>query len=147
MERSELEAQIKKFKSRRLKARLANYGTFISIFLTLSTFARGFTSASLVSFLLIFPLPIYFGLQSIKLTRKSRAIKEHLSTLESSVSLLESKFSFGKFLSQPNLAFRLSCILFFVVLFTTFARLRLSAQTGTPDPTLSYQTHAVSRTP
>lgn len=142
MQPQELEIQIKKFKSRRLKTRLANYGTLVSIFLTLSIFADGFTPASLISFLLLLPLPLYFVLQSLKLGRKSRDLKTRMESLCDLISgLTPPKFSMRKFITQPSFAFRLSLILFFLVFFTTFSRLR------TPDPTLSYQPYAVSRTP
>lgn len=123
MDRSELESQIAKYKSRRLKTRLANYSTFISIFLALSTFSNGYHLSSLFSLLLLLPLLAYFALQSLKLTRKTQALKTRMVYLRQMISgLTPPKFSFRQFLTQPNLAFRLSCILFFLVLFTTLAR-------------------------
>jgi hypothetical protein len=81
------------------------------------------------------PLPLYFALQSFKLYHKTIKSKAHLAFLQSSIANLGSQFSFGKFISQPNLAFRLSLVLFFLVLFTTLARLRA------PDPTLTESTN------
>ena len=140
MDKSELLTQIDKYKARRLKARLANYGTFVSIFLTLSIFAGGYQLSSLFSFLLILPLLLYFTLQSLRLARKSRTAKAHLSTLESNISLLESKFSFREFLTQPNFAFRLSLFLFLITIFTTFARLRAPE----PSPAVTYHLEPAS---
>ena len=131
MNPEELAQQIAKFKSRRHKTRLAYFCTLISLFLTFSSFASGITLYSLASFLLILPLPLYFTLQSYKLTRKSRSVQERLSTQESTCLAPDSPFSFTKFISQPSFAFRLSLLLFFLVFFTTLARTR------TPDPTLT----------
>lgn len=119
MEREEIGRQIAKFKARRLKARLANYGTFVSIFLTLSILSSGYHLSSLFSFLLMLPLPLYFALQSYKLYHKIKSTHQPLA-----IDHQPSKFSFREFLTQPNLAFRLSLILFFLVGFTTLARLR-----------------------
>lgn len=150
MQPQDIETQIRKFKSRRQKTRLAHYSFFISLFLTLSVFANGFTLSALFSFLLLLPLNLYFSLESFRLYRKSRSIKERLSHLESSISLLESKFSLRKFISQPSLSFRLTCLLFFVVLFTTFARIRTPSPSvamsegGDPTLTMSNQSLTIS---
>lgn len=129
-----MDNQIAKYKARKVKTRLAYYGTLISLFLTFSVFGRGITFSSLVSLLLILPLPAYFLLQSLKLTRKNRQFKTHLAKLESGIWQIEAKFSLGKFLSQPNFAFRLSLALLFLVLFTTLARTRQLD----PNPAISY---------
>jgi hypothetical protein len=134
MNPQEIKAQIVKFKARRLKARLANYSLFTSILLSLSIFTRGVNSSSLVSFLIILPLPLYFALQSLKLASKTRTLKERISTLESHITQLESRFSFIKFLTQPGFTFRLSLILFFLVCLTTFARVRAT----NTNPSISY---------
>ena len=94
MNPEELAQQIAKFKSRRHKTRLAYFCTLISLFLTFSSFASGITLYSLASFLLILPLPLYFTLQSYKLTRKSRSVQERLSTQESTCLAPDSQFSF-----------------------------------------------------
>lgn len=119
MNPEELAKQIRKFKSRQIKTRLAYYGTLLSLFLALSAFGRGATISSLISFLLILPLPLYFFLQSLKLYRKN---KTRMIPLSGIISGLSSRFSFGKFISQPGFAFRLSLVLFFLVIFTTLAR-------------------------
>lgn len=134
MNPEETAKKIAKFKARRLKAKLANYASFTSLFLSLSIFTSGFTPTSFISFLIILPLPLYFFRESLRFAQKSRIIKQNLAILESSISLLESKFSFKQFISQPNFTFRLSCILFFLVLFTTFARVR----TQDISPTVTY---------
>lgn len=130
MNKEEIARQIAKFKARRLKTRLAHYSLLTSLLLTLSIFAGGLNSSTLTSFFVMLPVPLYFGMQSLKLARKSRLIKERLSTLESNISLLESKFSVGKFFTQPSLAFRLTLILFFLACFTSFARLSDSQNTS-----------------
>ena len=109
------------------KSHLAHYGTFISLFLTLSTLASGLTISTLLTFLLLMPLPLYFFLQSLKFYRKSRLIPHYPVTLLPSYS-----FSLSQFLTQPNLSFRLSLLLLFLALFTTFARIH------SDPPTLSY---------
>ena len=124
MNKEEIAKQINKFKARRLKTRLAHYSTLVSIFLTLSIFGRGVTESSLFAFLLVLPLPIYFILQSIKLAQKTRQLKTRMESLSDLISgLTQPQFSFGKFISQPSFAFRLSLILFFLISFTTLARL------------------------
>ncbi len=131
MNKAEIERQIAKFKARRLKTRLAHYSLLTSLLLTASIFAGGLTMTTFTSLIVTFPIPLYFGMQSLKLARKSQVIKERLSTLESNISLLESKFSVGKFLTQPSLAFRLTLVLFFLVCFTSFARLSNSNTSST----------------
>lgn len=131
MNKEEIVRQIAKFKARRLKTRLAHYSLLTSLLLTLSIFAGGLNTTSLTSLVIIFPIPFYFALQSLKLARKSNLIKAHLSNLESNISLLESKFSLGKFITQPSLAFRLTLILFFLACFTTFARMSTAQNTST----------------
>jgi hypothetical protein len=121
--------QIKKFKARRLKTKLAHYGTLISLFLTLSTLSNGYHLSSLFSLLITLPLPLYFVLQSLKLFHKMKS-----THLPSTIYHLPSEFSFGTFLTQPNLAFRLSLALFFFVCLTTLARIR------TPDSSLTQST-------
>lgn len=134
MNKEEIARQIAKFKARRLKTKLAHYSLLTSLLLTLSIFASGITQASLTSFIVMLPIPLYFGMQSLKFARKSQLVKERLSTLESHIQTLESKFSLAKFITQPSLAFRLTLILFFLACFTSFARLRPA------DPTLSLNT-------
>lgn len=141
MNASELQAQILKYKARRTKIRISHYSTFLSLALTLSIFAAGFTWSSLISFLIVIPVPLYFCLESLKFIRKSRQFTARFALLESHVNRLSSKFSFRKFLTQPSLAFRLSLLLFFLLCLTTLARTR------TRDVTISYQPQAVSRTP
>lgn len=137
-----VDRELAKYRARLAKARLSYYGTFVSLLLTLSVLGSGLTFSSLLTLALMLPLPLYFTIQSLRLYRKTRLVP-----LVSDSYHLTSKFSLGKFLTQPNLSFRLSLALLFLVLFTTFARLRLPAQAGTPDPTLSYQPYAISRTP
>lgn len=134
MNKDEVTQQIQKFKARRIKNRLANYGTTVSIFLGLSIFARGFTLSSLYSFLIFLPVITYFLLQTLKFAKKARKIKLRLQELQSLTYDLRPTFSVINFLKQPSFAFRLTLMLFFLVLFTTFARLR------TPDPTLTQST-------
>ncbi len=135
MNKEEITRQIAKFKSRRLKTRLAHYSLLTSLLLTLSIFAGGFTQTSFTSFAFILPVPLYFGLQSFKLARKSRDLKTRMESLSDLISgLAQPKFSLVKFFTQPSLAFRLTLILFFLACFTSFARLR------PPDPTLSLNT-------
>lgn len=135
MNKEEIARQIAKFKTRRLKSRLAGYGTFVSIFLTLSTLSGGLHLSTLFSLLLILPLPLYFVLQSLKFYKKNRDLKTRMESLNDLISgLTQPKFSLIKFISQPNLAFRLSLILFFLVVFTTFARLH----TLEPVPAITY---------
>ncbi len=139
MNKEEIARQIAKYKARRLKTKLAHYSLLTSILMTLSIFSGGITQTTLTSFVVMFPIPLYFGMQSLKLARKSQIIKERLSTLESNISLLESKFSVGKFLTQPSLAFRLTLILFFLACFTSFARLSTTQNT---TPSISYNIEA-----
>ncbi len=135
MDKAYLLAQIDKYKARRLKARLANYGTFISLFLTLSIFSGGITLSTLMSLLLMLPLPLYFATQSLRLARKSRDIKARMVHLRQTISgLSQPQFSLKQFIFQPNFAFRLSLFLFLITLFTTFARLRAPE----PSPAVSY---------
>lgn len=134
MNRDEIALQINKFKARRIKSRLANYGTTVSIFLGLSIFAKGFTLSSLYSFLIFLPVITYFTLQTLKFAKKSRKIKQRLQELNSMTYALRPTFSFINFLSQPSFAFRLTLILLFLVIFTTFARVQ-----ETPAQTVSYQ--------
>lgn len=134
MNRDEIALQIKKFKTRRVMSRLANYGTTVSIFLGLSIFAKGFTLSSLYSFLIFLPVITYFVLQTLKFAKKSRKIKLRLQELESTSFALHPTFSISKFFSQPSFAFRLTLILLFLVIFTTFARVK-----ETPSQTVSYQ--------
>lgn len=115
-------------------SRLANYGTTVSIFLGLSIFAKGFTLSSLYSFLIFLPVITYFVLQTLKFAKKSRKIKLRLQELESTSFALHPTFSISKFFSQPSFAFRLTLILLFLVIFTTFARVK-----ETPSQTVSYQ--------
>lgn len=115
-----VDKQLEKFYARRTKLRLAIYCTLISFLLALSTLGSGFSLSSLISFLLILPLPLYFAMQSIKLYRKNRTRMVPLSGM---ISGLNSKFSLGEFLTQPSFAFRLSLILFFLISFTMAARL------------------------
>jgi len=144
MNPAELKAQILKYKARRSKIRLAHYGTAITIPLALSVFGNGFTWASLISFLITLPLPLYFAHQSVKFARKTRALKDRMRFLESKFSSLESKFSFKEFLTQPSFAFRFSLILFFLVCLTTFARVRSESPTLTLNPESSYIDHRPS---
>ncbi len=134
MNRDEIALQITKFKARRIKSRLANYGTTVSIFLGLSIFAKGFTLSSFYSFLIFLPVITYFILQTLKFAKKSRKIKLRLQELQSLNYEGWPTFSFINFLSQPSFAFRLSLILLFLVIFTTFARVK-----ETPAQTVSYQ--------
>lgn len=129
MNSDEIVLQIKKYKARRIKAKLAHYGTMLSIFLSLSIFAQDFSLSSLYTFLIFFPVLLYFSLQSYKFAKKSRKIKLRLRQLETSAHFIYTKFSLLKFLSQPSFTFRLSLILLFLIFFTTLARLR----TDTPQ--------------
>ncbi len=134
MNATDLRLQILKYKARRTKIRLAHYSAIVSLILTLSIFAGGFTWTSLISFLLVLPIPIYFCLESLKFIRKSRQFKARFTLLESNIYLLESKFSFRKFLVQPSFTFRLSLLLFFLLCLTTLARARQSD----PSPAITY---------
>lgn len=127
MNREEIVSQIKKYKNRRLKSRLANYGSLVSIFLTLSIFGSGISLSSFVSFLIILPLPLYFIRESLKWNRKAKAKQAQLDSLVEAITPVESKFSLASFLTQPNMTFRLTLILFFLVIFTTIARTRESS--------------------
>lgn len=124
-----MDKQIAKFKSRRGRARLARYSAIVSLLLLFSTLASGISPTSLTTFALVLPVPVYFCLQSLKLYRKNKIQMEPLTS--GLISGLPTKFSFGKFLTQPSFAFRLSLILFFLIFFTTLARSR------PPSPTLS----------
>lgn len=138
MNATELRSQVLKYKARRIKIRLAHYSTFISLLLTLSIFAGGFTWSALISFLLILPVPLYFSLESLKFIRKSRQFKARYSLLESHVARLSSKFSWGKFLTQPSFSFRLSLLLFVLLCLTTLARARA------PEPTITLSSTSLS---
>ncbi len=113
-----MDEQIARYKARRSKKRLSYYGLALSLFLTVASLAQGITLPSLLSFTLLFPLPLYFGLQSYKFYRKSS-----LHPLTPNSYYLKSKFSFGEFITQPNWAFRLSLLLFFLTCFITLARI------------------------
>lgn len=133
MNREEVISQIRKYKNRRLKTRLANYGSLTSVFLTLSIFSSGLSSSALVSFLIILPVPVYFLLQGYKLNKKSKAVHAHLKNLTKTISPTQLKFSLRAFLTQPNTAFRLTVILFFLVIFTTIARTKYPVEPQTQD--------------
>ena len=126
MTREDIALQIKKYKSRRLKSRLAHYGTSTSIFLALSIFANGVTLSAFYSFALFAPVLAYFLLESYKFAKKSHKIKLRLSELESLTYSLSPTFSITKFFSQQSFTFRLTLILFILVLFTSLARIRSS---------------------
>lgn len=138
MNREEILLQIKKYKNRRLKSRLAHYSAVTSIFLTLSIFGSGLSSSSLLSFIMILPLPLYFIRESIKLNRKSKAIHARLDSLVQTVRETDSKFSFRSFLTQPSMSFRLTLVMFLLVIFTTVARTRV-ASTSISHNQLDYQ--------
>ncbi|MFZ2199558.1 MAG: hypothetical protein WAV40_02095 [Microgenomates group bacterium] len=133
MNSDEIALQIKKYKARKIKAKLAHYGTILSVFLGLSSFAQDFSLSSLYTFLLFSPVLLYFSLQSYKFAKKSRKIKLRLAQLETSAHSMYAKFSLLKFLSQPSFAFRLSLVLLFLIFFTTLARVR----TETPQLSMS----------
>ena len=128
MNQIELSRQINKFKARRRKTRLATFCAVIATFLTLSSLGSGINQTSLITFLLLLPLPTYFALQSFHLYQKT-----HQQPLLRPLSIdhLPSNFSFLDFLTQPNFVFRFSLFLFVLVCLTTLARLR------TPDPSLA----------
>jgi len=136
MNKDEIIQQINKYKARRLKSRLAHYSLLTSILLTLSVFASGISTTTLTALVLILPVPSYFALQSLKLSRKANLVKAKLENLKIQIDDLPNQFSFIKFLTQPNLAFRLTLILFFIVAFTSFARLRSSSN----SPSITYNT-------
>jgi hypothetical protein len=112
-----MDDQIARFKARRSKKRLSYYGFALSLFLTLASLGQGFTLSSLISLVLLLPLPLYFGLQSHKFYRKPS-----LHPLTSNSYSLTPKFSLGEFITQPNWAFRLTLLLFFFTCFITLAR-------------------------
>lgn len=120
MNKADLVAQITKYKARRLKTRLAHYCTTLSLLLVLSILS---SDSFLTSLLLVLPLPLYFARESYKLARKSSLIKQKLQSLQATARSLDSRFSLKSFLTQNNFSFRLTLILFFLVIFTTFARL------------------------
>lgn len=133
MNSEEVVSQIKKYKNRRLKTRLANYGSLTSVFLTLSIFSSGLTYSSLISFLIILPVPIYFLVQGYKLNKKSKAVHAHLVNLTKTITPPQLKFSLRAFLTQPNMTFRLTIALFFLVVFTTIARTKYTVEAQTKD--------------
>lgn len=124
MNAQELSRQIAKFKARRTKTRLSFYGSIISLFLLFSTLGSGITTTSIVSFLMLLPLPAYFILQSIKLSKKNYRLKEHSALILNTAESISSTFSLGRFITQPNLTFRLTLILILLAFFTTLARTR-----------------------
>ena len=138
MNATDLRQQILKYKARRTKIRLAYYSAFISLALTLSIFTTGLTWTSLVAFIIVLPVPLYFCFESLKFVRKSRQFKARFAELQLRINLLESKFSLKNFLSQPNFTFRLSLFLFILLCLTTFARARQ------PDPSLTMNTPALT---
>lgn len=137
MNRDDIQAQISKYKSRRLKSRLANYATLVSLFLSLSIFSSGFTQSTFLSFMLFAPVLVYFCLQSNKYISKSRQIKLRLKELNSMTYDRWPTFSLINFLKQPSFAFRLSLVLLFLALFTTFARVK----EGAPSANLQSMTY------
>ncbi len=124
-----VDRELVKYKSRVSRARLAYYSLTLSLFLTISSFGSGFSLSSLSALLLILPLPLYFGLQSLKLYHKTRLTPDYSITL-----LPRDSFSFPQFLTQPNWAFRFSILLFFLVVLTTLARLQVTPSTLTMIP-------------
>lgn len=133
MHKDDIARQIEKYKSRRRKTKLAHYSAFVSIFLLLSIFADGITARDFFPFLITLPLPLYFGFESLKLARKSKLLKQKLANVQTQL-INSSRFSLISFLTQPSLPFRLTLILFLLVIFTTFAR------TSHPDASITYQT-------
>lgn len=103
---------------------LSYYALTLSLFLALATLSASITQSSLIAFALTLPLPLYFALQSRKLTAKYLRLRSLQSPLTDNRSSLEDTFSFGKFIFQPSLTFRLSLLLLCVISFTTLARLR-----------------------
>lgn len=126
MHKDELARQIAKYKARRLKTKLAKYGALTSVLLLFSLFADGATINDLYPFCLALPLPIYFLRESLKLARKSRKLKLKLLELQTSLSDFPTRFSFVKFITQPTLSFRLTLILFLLVIFTSLAATRVT---------------------
>ena len=122
MDKVEIRSQIQKFKARRIQARLAHYGTSLSLFLALSIFGSGITTSSIYSFLLFLPVLSYFSLHSLKFIRKSHILKAKLHELEVKTYQINPYFSVKNFLFQPSLPFRLTLLLIIFTLFTTFAR-------------------------
>lgn len=113
-----MDEQIARYKARRTKKRLSYYGLALSSLLTFAGLTQGFTLPSLMSTILLLPLPLYFGLQSLKYYRKTRLDQSHNSLF----IIHNSSFSLGEFFTQPNWAFRLSLLLFFLTCFITLAR-------------------------
>lgn len=138
-----MDEQIARLKARHTKKRLSYYGFALSLILTLAALSQGLNLSTLLTTCLILPLPLYFGLQSLKFYRKSQTQMEPLTS--GLISESSSQFSLWQFLSQPNWAFRLSCLLFFMVLFTTLARLRSPNSPTTishhAPPNTQYQIH------
>lgn len=141
MNAQELNRQIAKFKARRTKTRLSYYGSVASLFLLFSTLGGGISITSLVSFLMLVPLPAYFIIQSIKLSKKNYRLKEHSALILNSADSISSKFSIGKFITQPNLTFRLTLILILLAFFTTLARTRAEE----PSLSMNHSSLTVSR--
>lgn len=127
----ELLAKIAKFQAKKRQARLAGYGLLVTLPLALSPFSQGANFTSFLSFLLIIPLPLYFLFESLKLSRLLRHARAKFAGLEANAAGLATKFSLGRFLTQPSPLFRLSLLLFLLVCVTALARLR------TGDTTLS----------
>lgn len=125
MNADELNRQIARFKARRTKTRLAYYGSLVSLFLLFSTLGNGISIASLISFFMLLPLPGYFIMQSLKLSKKNSRLKEQTSLILNSLDSFSTKFSLAKFLTQPNLTFRLTLVLILLAFFTTLARTRI----------------------
>jgi len=140
MNPEELNRRVAKFKARRGKTRAAYYASFISLFLLLSSFARGVNLTATISFLTILPIPLYFVLQSIKLSKKNYLLKDQSQIILSVFDRGNSHFSLGKFITQPNLSFRLSLALLLIVFFTTLAR------THTENSSLTYNAQQVNLT-
>lgn len=135
MQPTELNAQISKYKLRRSKLRLSLYNTCIASILGISIFSSGLNLQSLLTFLVILPVPLYFALQSHKFYLKVAKLKTHVQILSSSLASNSTRFSFLQFISQPNLAFRLTLFLFIFALFTSIAFTRQNNSVITYDNT------------
>lgn len=103
---------------RRLRL-LYGYATLISLFILTSTLRSGMSVTSMLSLLLLFPIPLYFARKTWRAQAKLRRSYEHASH---ATPQTPTTFSATSFLTQPNLSFRLSLILLLLTLWTGLAR-------------------------
>lgn len=99
------------------------YGCFISLLITFSLLInhQSFNPAALI---LILPLSFYFFPAAYWQTIKNQQFWAHYGEQLKTTPLLlvQSKFSLLNFLTQPNFTFRLSLILFLIILGETLTQ-------------------------